>query len=238
MLLGLALGLGIGMPTSAHADARDDAAMAGKVGKGVLDRTRRGFAIGPHVGGYVGTTVDPSETLGGISVGIALYSFKVPTVFTLQALIQDRIKARAQEEAKRIVASGGTPDMDALARQVAEDVKREILGEEIRRKTLEQPKHGLILELLRQTTPVGATGARLGLTRGVGPTSLGIAGSFLRGGGNTVGFVGADVSLRLTPIGELRTPVFELFVRADYGFDDGAHPIVIAVGGRFLLDVF
>jgi hypothetical protein len=221
--------------TPAYADYQADANAAAQIGVGVLDRTRRGIAIGPHAGGYVGTSLDPSQAVGGVTFGLALYTFELPTVFDLQELIQERVKIAAQNEAKRIIAEGGQPDMEAIGRKLYEDIKAEIMGEEIKPRTLERPKRGVILEGVIQTTPVNGYGARLSVTQGLKLVSLGLAVTYLRSNGSNLVYLGPDVSLRLTPIGRSRTPVFDLYVRADYGFGD---PFLITLGGRALLDLF
>lgn len=225
----------LGAVTPAFADYQSDANAAAQIGVGVFNRTRRAIAIGPHAGGYVGTSLDPNEMVGGVTFGLALYTFNIPTVFDLQELIQERVKIAAQNEAKRILAEGGQPDMEAIGRKLYEDIKAEIMGEEIKPRTLERPKRGVILEGIIQTTPVSGYGTRLSVTHGIKPVSLGLAVTYLRSSGTNLVYLGPDLSLRLTPVGRSRTPVFDLYVRGDYGFGD---PFLITLGGRALLDLF
>ena len=234
----LAIAAVLASATPGVADPLDDAHAAAQVGIGIANRTRRAIAVGPHVGGYVGSTLRPSEMVGGVTFGLALYTFEIPTVFDLQDLIQERVKIAAENEAKRIIAEGGRPDMEAIERKLYADIKAELIGEEIKPRTLERPARGVIVEGIVQTTPATGYGGRLEVTQGFKAVSVGLAASFIRSSGNTTFFVGPDVSLRLTPFGTSWTPVFDLYVRGDLGFDDGEHPFVIALGGRALLDLF
>lgn len=220
----------------AHADIgdyKDDAIAVAKVGGQVTiataNRVRRSIAFGTHVGTYTGTAT-------GVTWGMALYTFDIPSILDIQKMLQSQVQHIVKEEVKRIVAEGGVPDVEAIARKAYEDLKDDIMGA-VRPRTLEKPKFGVILEGIAQFQPVNAMGARLSATYGVGPISLGLGGGFLRGEMNTSAFVGPEVSLRLTPWGKHRTPVLDVYVRGDVGFDEGDHPFAVTVGGRALLDL-
>lgn len=226
---------------SARADVPFDpeiAEIAAQTARGAIRQARRAIAIGPHVGGYGGVMLSPDDGIGGISFGIALYTFDIPTVLDLQEMVKRQIESRFKERLEEAKANGRIDlDPKQLLAEVAESVRREIVGEGLSRKTLERPSRGFVIEGLRQLAPVEAWGARLGVTQGLGPISIGLGASVLRGGGDTMAFVGPDLSLRLTPTGELRTPVIDLFLRAEYGFIDGENPLAITAGGRLLLDL-
>jgi len=228
----------------AHADIRDyknDAIAVARVGADVTfataNRVRRSIAFGTHVGTYTGMAISPLANFAtGVTFGMALYTFDIPSILDIQKLLQSQVEHLVKEEVRRIVAEGRVPDVEAIARKAWADLKEDIIGQ-VRPRTLEKPKYGLILEGIVQFQPYNAMGARLSATYGVGPISLGLGGSFLRGEMNTTAFVGPEISLRLTPTGVYRTPVFDLYLRADLGFDEGDRPYVITVGGRALLDL-
>jgi len=228
----------------AHADIgdyKDDAIAVARIGADVsfatANRVRRSIAFGTHVGTYTGMAISPSADFAtGVTFGMALYTFDIPSILDIQKLLLSQVEHLVKEEVKRIVAEGGVPDLEAIARKAWADLKDDIMGA-LRPRTLEKPKYGMVVEGIAQFQPVNAMGARLTLTYGIGPISLGLGGSFLRGEMNTTAFVGPEVSLRLTPTGVHRTPVFDLYLRADLGFDEGDRPYVVTVGGRALLDL-
>ena len=225
--------------TPAQADYADDAAVGLKIVKGAIDRTRRGIAIGPHVGYAAGGDLD-SHGVHGVSFGLGLYTFEVPSAFDLQAIIAARIRARVMERVKQIVASGGVAptDLSQLAREVAADVKAELLGEEVnRRRTFERPKWKLVLEGTVLLDAVGGFHTRLVIGKGVGRLSYGLGLGVLRANSTTIPFIGPEIALHMTPIGQLRTPVLDLFVRGEFGFDSGRNPFVGWVGLRALVDL-
>ena len=232
--------VGTSLP-SARADVAlepEIAELAAQTARGAIQQTRRAIAVGPHVGGYGGVTLSPDDSIGGISFGIALYTFDVPTVLDLQEMVKRQIELRFKERLEAAKASGRLDvEPKQLLAEVAESVRRELVAEGRSRKTLERPSRGFVIEGLRQLAPVEAWGARLGVTQGLGPISIGFGASVLRGGGDTMAFLGPDLSLRLTPTGDLRTPVIDLFLRAEYGVIDGENPIAITAGGRLLLDL-
>lgn len=219
---------------TAHADYADDAAVGLQIAKGGLDRFRRSIAIGPEVGAVAGVDVD-GHSAHGFSAGLAIYTFDVP-VFDLQRILADKIRLRVQERVKEIIASGGAApaDLGELARQVAADVKAELLGQETKQRMLEKPEWKVLLEYLHFAD---ANGVRAGVSKGVRHLSFGLGFAGLRGGGENVFLVGAEVSLHLTPIGRARTPVIDLFVRADLPLAGPSSDLVFLGGGRLLLDV-
>lgn len=233
--------------TPAHADYADDAAVGLGIVKGAIDRTRRGIAIGPHVGGFAGGALGMTDARGthGISFGLALYKFKTPSAFDFQAIISARIRARVMERVKKIVASGGVAptDLSQVARDVAADVKAELLGEDVnRRRTFEKPATKILLEGAALTTSGGGFQTRLLVGKGVGSLSYGFGLAFQRANSINVVFLGPELALPMTPLGQLRTPVFDLFVRGELGFyrtseGDGRYPFVAAVGLRALVDL-
>ncbi len=227
----------------AHADVRDGAELGYKMAKGVADRTRRGIAIGPTVG-YAGGFDTDGNGMQGISFGLALYTFKIPTVFDLQELVASRIKARLAAEAKELVKNGGQPpDLEELAKRIAREVRDEILGEPIKPRTFEKPSTKLVVEGTWLLKP-GGFQMRTVFSKGAGPVTLGLSGAYQRANDQNVWFIGPEVGLQLTPIGQSRTPVIDLFARAELGYDrrdhgnmDALHPFVVVLGARALVDI-
>ncbi len=225
--------------TPAHADYADDAAVGLQIVKGAIDRTRRAIAIGPHVGYAAGNDFD-GHGVYGVSFGLGLYTFDVPSAFDLQEIVAARIRARVMEHVKKVVASGGVAptDLSEIARNVAADVKAELLGEKInRRRTFEKPRWKLLLEGTVLMDSIGGFHTRLVVGKGVGKLSYGLGIGALRANSNTVAFIGPEIALHMTPLGQLRTPVIDLFVRGELGFDGGKTPFVGWVGLRALVDL-
>ena len=219
---------------TARADFADDAAVGLQIAKGGFDRFRRSIAIGPEVGAVGGFDVN-GNSASGFSAGIAVYTFDIP-VFDLQRMLADAIRERVQERVKEIIASGGTApaDLSEIARQVAADVKAELLGRRLTRKTLETPEWKVLLEYLHFAN---ANGVRAGISKGVKKVSFGLGFGGLRGSGENILIVGAEISLHLTPIGRARTPVIDLFVRGDLPLAGPNSDLVLLAGGRLLLDL-
>jgi hypothetical protein len=215
----------------AVSDAARAASTAADLALGVIDRTRRAIAIGPHVGGLVAEgAAEPALT-----VGLGLYTFAIPSALDLRELIEERIRHRVEERVKALVAGGQPPgDLVALAREVATEVVAELRGEAVVRHLLDKPKLGVIVEGVLPSG--GGSIGRVGISRGVGRVSLGASAGVGRAAGVTTTYLGVETSLRLTPIGEARTPVLEIYARFDVGFHDGAHAIGL-LGARVLLDL-
>lgn len=220
-------------------DYQQEISTASDMAFSTLARTRRAIALGPHLGGFGGTRLSPSDGHGGISFGLALYTFDLPTVLDLREVVQDKLKARLAERVKAIIASGAPvptrDEMIQLVREVAAEVKAELFGNRAGR-VLEKPSLGILVEGVRLMSPGGWQG-RLGFSKGIGPVSLGFSGGFQHLDGDTMPMLGLELDLRLTPIGEARTPVFDLFTRFDLGFANDDRTTSMVVGLRALLDV-
>ena len=218
----------------ARADYADDAAIGLQIAKGGFDRFRRSIAIGPHVGGVLGFDTDGNNA-NGFAAGFAVYTFDIK-VFDIQRMVAEAIRERVKERVKEIIASGGTApaDLSEIARQVAADVRDELLGQRMSRKTIEKPQWKVLLEYTRFAE---ANGARASISKGVKHLSFGLGMGGLRGGGQTTILVGAEMSVHLTPIGRSRTPVIDLFLRADVPLKGPQSELILLGGGRLLLDI-
>lgn len=212
--------------------------LAKQLAANMVKRFRRGVAIGPFVGGVAGGAVSGAKgAVFGISYGIGLYTMRQPSISDLPRLISERLKQRVLGKLKAMIASGGSlpPDLGAIVREVADDVYREVFGELNQRNLLPKPGFGAVLEGISRLEP-GGNQFRFGLSYGVGPVSLGAGTGIQIASGDVSGLAGLELSVRLTPWGNLRTPVIDVHSRFDVGFAGDASRTLIA-GARFLLDV-
>lgn len=223
-------------PAPARADILDDTGLIGDAVRANATRLRRGIAVGPQVGGFVGYDGDREGATHGVGFGLALYTFDVPTALGLKDRIIAEVKRRARARVAAILLGGGTrKEVERLIREIVAEVQAELVGKPPRH-TLERPRFGVLLEGAALTASGGGFQGRLAVSRGVGKVSLGLALAVQRAGGVTRFLPGLEAGLRLTPIGVGRTPVFELFARGDVAVTDGT-PLTIVGGGRVVLDL-
>lgn len=224
-------------PAPAQADTTAEA--VGEVAIGSVQRVRRAFVVGPHVGGFGGIDVDRGDPLHGVTFGLALYAFKITTVLDLRQVVVDTVRQRVRQRVADIVAAGGTAptDLADLTREVAAEVKAEVAGRPPPRRTLERPRFGAVLEGAIRTSPGGGFQTRLVVSRGVGRASVGVALAVQRASGATDVVPGLEASLRLTPLGQAWTPVAELYLRGDVAIADRL-PVALIAGARATLDLF
>ncbi len=228
----------VAVPAVARADAlsaipmpaQEHVEVATRIAGSQLQRIRRSIAVGPVVGGALVNASDTFGTAAAVSVGVALYRFDIPSVLEIQEILKTEIKRRLAE---RIAAGQGIDEQ--LVHDVAENVKRELLGE-LTQRTLERPSFGVAVEAIRIGANEPVWGARLTVSKGVSVLSVGIGAGYLRDRGTNVLALGPELSIRLTPTGLARTPVLELFGRAEYQLADG-EGWMIGIGGRLLIDV-
>lgn len=188
-----------------------------KVATNTANRLRRAIAIGPVVGA-AGLGAQPGGADASLSFGLGVYLFSIPTILDPISLIKDQAKEKLKEEVKRQIATGKTPtqeEIDAMARRIFEDVKAEVLGEHPwQPRVVEEPSAGLVLEanrLLRE----GSWEVRFTPTIGLKKISLGPAFVGYLGDHKTLK-IGPEVSVRLLPGEGPRSPVIEIFARADF----------------------
>lgn len=225
------------MPTVAAADVDEYSAAVGDIALNTVDRVRRGVAIGPQVGGFVGVDLDGGALVDGVSFGVGLYRFDVPTVLELREWVIAAVKRRVKERVAATVAGGGAEpdDLSQIIDEVAAEVQSELLAAP-RRRTLERPVFGVVLEGAILTSAGGGFQTRLVVSKGVSRASVGLALGVQRAGGETRFLPGLELSVRLTPIGVRRTPVIELVARGDLTVGSG-YPVALLAGGRFTLDL-
>ncbi len=240
----LTIAMVMAAPTSSRAgvgdvidDAIHDVGSLRELTVGTTQRLRRGLAIGPQIGGFVGVDTSSGDLVHGVSFGVGLYAFKVPSVLDLQDRLVAEVRRRVKARMAELVMTGLTSpaDLKQVVRDIATEVKAELLGRP-RRHTLEPPRFGALLEGTVLTSSGGGFQTRLVVSKGIGKVSLGLALAVQHAASATRFVPGLEASLRLTPFGVARTPVFELYLRGDVVVDS-AHPVAILVGGRATLDL-
>ncbi|MFN0252652.1 MAG: hypothetical protein ACKV2T_37595 [Kofleriaceae bacterium] len=213
-----------------------DSKVAEALARAAIGRTRRAIAIGPHVGGVAQIDAKDSVNGGGISFGLGLYTFKVPTGLALKEVIKERVK----KELQTAIATGTAPDGDAFIRGIIEKVIRDVLDGAYGSQKFPKPLVTVLIE--GQKSFGDADGFQLRAMFGYGLFSklsvgLSLAGSFPAADGAKNDFVvGPEFSFRVTPIGKHRTPVFDVFARFDLGVRE-PQPVAASLGMRLLLDV-
>lgn len=209
--------------------------IAQAVAKAMIGRARRAIAIGPHIGGMAQLDAKDSVSGGGLSFGLGLYTFDVPTGLRLKEVIKERVM-----EELRLAITRGEVDSDQLVHDIIERTIRDVLDGAYGSQKFPTP---LITVLVEGQKSFGdADGFQLRALFGYGIFSklsagLSIAGSFPAGdtARNTF-LIGPELSVRVTPIGKQRTPVFDVFVRGEVGVR-APQPVTVSVGARLLLDV-
>jgi hypothetical protein len=212
--------------------------------RGAVQRARRSVSIGPTLGTFGALVTQGNEGEAGLSFGVGLYTYKIPVVPTpdeLRAMIQSRVQAKVADRVKDMIAHGQpAPDQDELARmgrEVFEEVKEEILSARSRPPRLvEKPRFVFDLEgvyLFR------AKDGQLRTTLGIGVWKLSIGlTAVLHFGDGVAVYLGPELDLRLLPGKGPRSPVVDLFLRADFAASDRDTRGDLLTGGvRILLDL-
>ncbi|MCS6898285.1 MAG: hypothetical protein RMJ98_00700 [Myxococcales bacterium] len=182
-----------------------------------LRRIRRGVAFGPHLGASGNYLAVPNQMDGGVSFGLGLYLFNIPTTFDLRDLVIHRARHEITARVKQLTDEGRPPsgaELESLIRAVYREALDEILGKNRREdKTLERPRFGFIVEgqrLFRSEAWQVRFVPSLGISfLSIGPTLT------LHTGARTTGLLGGELSVRLLPEGGPRSRVIEIFGRAE-----------------------
>lgn len=222
---------------SAAADKLDrygiDEKIVRAIAQAAVGRTRRAIAIGPHIGGVGIVDAKDAASGGGLSFGLGLYTFKVPTGLALKEVIKERVKA----ELRSAIASGKV-DGDQLVHDIIQKVIRDVLDGAYGSQTFPKPAIAFLLEGQKSFGDADGFLVRAMLGYGVSKVNLGlsVAGSFPAGSAPNTLLFGPELGVRVTPVGRHRTPVLDVFVRLELGVRD-PNPATVSVGARLLLDV-
>jgi len=208
------------------------AEVAKRLAQHAVGRARRGIAVGPLVGGYGQIDAKDSVSGGGLSFGLGLYMWETPVGLRLREVIEERVKA----ELRARMLEGKDIDGDQLIADIIEQVIRDVLDGGAGSQTLRPSKGSIVLEGFAQLGDVSGFGARLKVGAGLGRINLGLIAGVAHANDTTTALFGAEVSMHLTPIGQKRTPVFDIFARVELGARDEL-PVHGAIGARVLLDV-
>lgn len=211
-----------------------DSKVAEALARAAIGRTRRAIAIGPHIGGVGLIDAKDSASGGGLSFGLGLYTFKVPTGLALKEVIKERVKT----ELRAAIASGQV-DGDQLVHDIIEKVIRDVLEGAYGSQSFPSPALTIIVEGQKYFGDADGFGARAMIGYGISKVNLGLAfgGYFPAADAAPNQFVlGPELGIRLTPIGKHRTPVFDVFARAEFGVRS-PNPAAVSIGARLLLDV-
>ena len=222
------------------------------IARGTFRRARRSISIGPTVGLWSAAFIEPGELDAALTFGIGVEAFKVPvfpSMATVKALINERVKAQLKDRLK--AAFKGQPvepmDLDRMAVEVYTEVRDEILGvKNVRAKTMERPRYTVGFEANR----VFGAERWLGRTRvgvGVWKVSLVLSATFgrvCRGGtcdDKIKGWIGPEIVAHFLTSKKPRASVVDAFVRFDIqatGRVDTSTYDQMVLGVRYLLDVF
>lgn len=225
----------------AHAD--DTKAAVRLAVDGAVARTRRKIAFGPMIGVGGAFTPGSNELDLPISFGIGLYLFKIPILPTpadLQQIILQKMKQRVADTIEDMAARGEPPPTAEEAASIAEEVlvqlRDEYLGRRHRDRTLEKPQLAIAIEEVRLPS-AGAWMTRL--TAGFGISKVTIGPSITGSLGDVRGlYLGGELAVHLTPRAGPRSPVIDVFFRADWGVTGGAREAdLYALGARVMLDL-
>jgi hypothetical protein len=211
-----------------------------QIAVGTLHRARRAIAIGPTVGAWGGMYTSSKSLDQAITFGLGLELFKVPVLpgpETVKALILERTKARLRQLVIERFRGADTPqvELENLARQVFEDVRAELLGENVRARSFERPRLTLALEANRAFEYGWLARARVG----VGVNRVTLAMSLATGFGDDFRlYASPEVVVHYLTSPKPRSSVIDLFLRFDYKANrreiEGDQ---IVLGARFLLDL-
>jgi hypothetical protein len=206
--------------------------VAEALAKAAIGRTRRAIAIGPQIGGVGLIDAKDSASGGGITFGLGLYTFHVPTGLALREVVKERVKVEL-----RAAVARGEIDGDALVHDIIEKVIRDVLEGAYGAQTFPTPALTIILEGQKTFGDADGFGVRAMVGYGISKVNLGLslAGTF-PDDAKAQFALGPEVGIRLTPIGKMRTPVFDVFARAEFGVRS-PNPATVQLGARVLLDV-
>lgn len=214
---------------------------AEEIAGGIVRSVRRAVALGPTLGLFSTYAPSGSELDGGLSFGLELELFRtsIPTPARVREIAREKAQAKLAEII-RDRFGGQRPDpetMQRLTREIVAQVKAEVIAAiGARPRLLERPRLAVPLEASYLFGPADWL-ARLGLGLGLGPVSVGPTLS-VRFGDDTVAQLGAELSIHLLPTRSPRSPVLDVFLRADLELHArDANDDQLSLGVRVLFDL-
>jgi hypothetical protein len=212
--------------------------------RGTWNRARRSVAFGPTVGigGLYATSAE--ELDAPISFGLAFEMFKVnvlPDAELVKEMIIERSKVKLETRVKQMALEGKPAptqaELEQMALEVFEETKAEILGEmSYRPKSFEKPRFFVNVESAYLPS-ADVWEVRFTPAIGIGPISIGptLAVGFAD---ETGAFLGGEAAVHFMPTKSPRSPVVEVYLRADFGVTDATEEASsIGLGARFVLDL-
>jgi hypothetical protein len=211
--------------------------------KGSLQRARRAIAIGPTAGGAFTRFWEAKESAGSVTFGLSFYKFKVP-IFPDSELVKDvlkkRLKVKLLEVIKRRSLDGLPPltkaEQENLVLEIMQEIKAEFLGESnMRARTFERPSFALTVEGdYNLTGSVMSVRTRIGMGVSrllIGPTLA------LHFPSDVIFSAGGEMALLVVAGKGPRSPVFDVFLRAEFPINDARDAYSFGVGVRVLVDI-
>jgi hypothetical protein len=211
------------------------------VAKGTLRRARRAISIGPTLGYWVASVPAQDTYEHAITFGLGVEVFKVPILpepEEIKALILERVKAKVKAQIlDRLAGRQPEPlELEAMAKSIYQEVRAEVLGlENTRAKTMERPRFNFALEANRAFHD-DAWMTRL--RAGIGIWKFTLGASFAVAFPDQVKvYAGPEIVLHFLTSDKPRSPVVDVFIRADLEMrfrETNSDQAVL--GARFLLD--
>jgi hypothetical protein len=216
-----------------------NAPMIERIAKGTFKRARRAISIGPTIGVYGGIFPDADQTDAAITFGLGVEMFKIPILPSMELIKEIAVKRAKERLRDALTANPNAGDAEQLARQIWDDVVKEVLGmENIRGRTMEKPKFSLGLEANR-LLDAETWGVRLRGGIGISRVTLAASFSTLFADPDALVYVGPEIVAHFLLSKAPRASVVDVFVRADFEVANRGGAVsfdMYAAGVRFLLD--
>ncbi len=214
--------------------------LAKEITKRAIKRARRGIAVGPYAAIAPGLTFDGDIDFQA-SAGLALYKFDIPVTPSqkrILEIVKARMKDAMKQRVKKMIQQNKKPskaDMRKIADQVWADIKKELLMV-LQPKTFEKPSFAIRAEAGYSTASdaweIRATGSI-----GIGPLFLSPGVALVFADSPAVYFP-AEISVPIVLGKSVRTPVLDIFLRADFAANNrDENKDRAMLGARLLYDI-
>lgn len=210
----------------------------------VLERARRGVAVGATVGG--GAAWNPELEQDAVDVeisfGLSLRKYKtltIPDMGRMKELFEARAKAKIEARIEQHEREGKPPptrdELEQIGRELALELRADLIRElDLAPKLVEKPSWAFDLEG-QYFTRAGAGAVRATFGLGLWKVTLGPTAALIIG--EDVGLtLGGELAMRFLPGKGPRSPNIDLFVRGEWGVA-GVEGSVYTFGTRIMLDI-